>query len=132
MAILDWNQELSLGNTLMDETHVEFVHLLNELAEAPAGAVLDRLDEFIRHTEAHFAEEETYMGSIAYPGLATHKHIHTTLLAKLDEHAAGVAKRTEPGLPDTLFGFLKLWLSAHICGIDTKYAEHARTHKKAS
>jgi len=34
--------------------------------------------------------------------------------------------RAQHNLPDDLFVFFKMWLSAHIGGVDSKYARHAK------
>ena len=55
MSVMEWNETLVLDQGLMDETHREFIDVLNRLADAPDEKMLSVLDEFIRHTEAHFA-----------------------------------------------------------------------------
>ena len=68
------------------------------------------------------------MQSIGFPGLGSHKRIHASLLEQLNEHAN--AFEAGPGaLPDQFFTFLKVWLTAHIVGIDAKYGEHAHQRK---
>jgi hemerythrin-like metal-binding protein len=67
------------------------------------------------------------MVKVGYPDLAAHKAIHERLLDRLAElHESCRTTRT---LSDDLFVFLKMWLSGHICGVDTKYAAHALTRR---
>ena len=51
MPVMEWNDALVLDKGVMDETHREFIELLNRLAEAPDENMLAALDEFISHTE---------------------------------------------------------------------------------
>ena len=46
------------------------------------------------------------------------------LLQRLDQFEA--ALRAKGAAPEDLFPFLKMWLKAHICGIDTKYVAHSK------
>ena len=73
----------------------------------------------------HFADEERFMETVAYPDRDRHKQLHTRLLAQYQEHAQAI--RQAGGHPtDAFFQILKFWLTSHIKGIDTKYAAHAK------
>ena len=56
MAVMQWVDAFVLDNGRMDETHREYVDLLNTLDEAADEAFLAGLDAFIAHTEAHFGQ----------------------------------------------------------------------------
>ena len=127
---VEWNARYQIGVGPMDEAHKKLLGLMNQLHEQRAAGddkpelrrTLKALADF---TVRHFREEEAYMQSIAFPGLENHKRIHANLLEQLNAHANAFETGTG-SLPDQFFTFLKVWLTAHICGIDTKYAEHAR------
>ena len=71
-------------------------------------------------TVAHFADEEAYMASVAFPDLKSHKLIHQKLLTDFTAHKA----RFDAGhgeLEKGFFDFLSLWLRSHICHVDAKY-----------
>jgi hemerythrin len=125
----DWQPRFGLGVGEMDDAHKRLIHLMNQLHEQRAAgdgkAELRRtLKALADYTRQHFAEEEAFMASIAFPGLSQHQRIHHGLLTNLAEHVA----RFEAGsgaVDEELFSFLKLWLTGHIRGIDRSYAEHA-------
>ena len=71
MTLLQWTERLELGDPAMDDTHREFVDLLNRLAESDDAAFVARLDRLLEHTGAHFAQEERWM---ADSGLGTPCH----------------------------------------------------------
>jgi len=112
----------------MDKEHQQIILLMNKLytlykAGAPSveqGAALTALAEY---TVKHFQDEEAYMAKINFPGLTVHKGVHKNLLDRVGQFAAGFKATGKLG--DDLFVFLKMCLSAHICGIDMKYAAHS-------
>ena len=53
--------------------------------------------------------------------------IHQKLLETLKGHQQAIEQTGEA--PQALFDFLKLWLLAHICGIDKKYGDFTAASK---
>ena len=102
--------------------HMNTVHGLHQsrAGRAVIGAALDQL---VAYTRKHFADEEAYMASIGYPGLRIHAGIHRQLLERVGTFAAEFTRTG--ALSDEFFVFLKMWLKAHICGIDSKYAQRS-------
>lgn len=126
--------KLSLQIPDMDDEHKVLIGMMNDLhtlneSGRPVAEQLSALDRLVRYTAKHFADEEAYMERIGFPSLRIHKGVHKQLLDRLGEFLS--AARSSQKLPEDLFVFFKMWLSAHICGIDTKYAQHARTLKSA-
>ena len=125
----EWNPStLALDVPEMDREHQVIISQMNKLHEMhedgmPLAAISRALDEFVRYTAKHFADEEAYMDEIAFPGKRIHAGVHRQLLERL----AGfqLAVRETGKLPAEIFVFFKMWLTAHIRGIDTKYASHA-------
>jgi len=124
--------KLSLQIQEMDDEHKLLIALMNKLhvlhgKHAAAGEQVRVLDELVTYTAKHFADEEAYMERIGYPGLRVHKGVHKQLLERLAGFKS--TTRASQALPEDLFVFFKMWLSAHICGIDMKYARHALTER---
>lgn len=134
-SYFEWDPaRLSLHVPDMDDEHKVLIGLMNDLhrlneAQAPFAQQISALDKLARYTAKHFADEEAYMERIGFSGLRVHKGVHKQLLDKLAGLAAGA--RASSKIPEELFVFFKMWLSAHICGIDKKYAEYATTAKSA-
>lgn len=106
----------------MDETHREFVDLLNSVAAASEEELLASLDRFITHTEAHFGEEERWMREIAFPPLHCHQGEHANVLEVIRE----VRKRVADGqvqLGKTLSEALAEWFPQHASTMDAMLAE---------
>ena len=129
-TFFEWDDsKLGLAVPSMDAEHRHLVSLMNTLhglheAKAPRAAVGQALGALAAYTARHFADEEAYMARIGFAGLATHRLVHKTLLARVQEFATDFGRTGT--LTDAFFAFLKMWLKAHICGIDSKYAEASR------
>ena len=121
MPVMEWNESLVLDRGVMDETHEEFIELLNRLADAPDEKILVALDEFIVHTEEHFAQERRWMEQMTYPPLTCHVREHDGVL----ETAHEVRRRVAAG--ETRFGQVLAravaeWFSSHAASMDNVLA----------
>jgi len=117
MPVMEWNEALVLDQGLMDETHREFISLLNRLAEAPESEMLAVLDEFIAHTEAHFSQEQRWMEQMAFTATECHVNDHQGVL----QVALEVRKRAAAG--ETRFGpvlarAVAEWFATHATSMD--------------
>lgn len=116
----------------MDNQHRVLIQIMNRLASqdsagAPKADLSRLLAQLVTATVQHFADEELYMASKAYPKLEIHKKIHADLVAQLRGHVDAFNAGSSLRLNRELLDFLKLWLAAHIRGIDMQYAEHVRS-----
>src|SRR3954469_14918909 len=75
---MPWSDEHLLGYGPMDDTHKEFVSLLDAVLGCEDREFCERLEAFERHAVAHFAEEDAWMERTGFPPKACH----------IDEHAA--------------------------------------------
>jgi hemerythrin-like metal-binding protein len=101
----------------MDDTHREFVEQLNRVGAAADAAVLAALDDFIEHSEAHFAQEEQWMDAIEFPPRGCHRGEHEKVLETVRE----VRKRVAAGdvqLARTLAEALAEWFPRHATSMD--------------
>jgi len=127
----EWDAKYELGVPAMDDEHRHIIETMNQLHElhetnALGPRLLKVMQQLGQVTRSHFADEEAYMDRMGFPGLRKHRHMHAHLLERLAEFEAQL--RTSGVATDELFDFLKMWLKAHICGIDTQYAAY---HKVA-
>lgn len=135
MAFLEWTKELDVGAEKFNAQHRDLITCMNRLYEAadakkPKEALGTILNELGQLVVKHFKEEEEHMQEIGFNGIDTHKIIHQTLLTKFQEHVE--AFENGPGeLSQGFFDFLKMWLTSHIKGIDTKYGDPKNCKKVA-
>jgi hemerythrin len=115
--LLEWSDQLALGEATMDDTHREFVAMLNAVVAAPESELVKSLDVFIKHTEEHFAQEERWMQEFAFPPLHCHQGEHANVLEIMRE----VRKRVAGGevhLGRTLAEAIAEWFPQHAGSMD--------------
>lgn len=126
MTFYEWTPELDVKVADMNGEHqklidkMNFLYTVNEEGK-DKSVVLQALEDLAAYTVKHFANEEAYMESIGFDGLATHKIIHQQLLAQFSEHLENYKNGDSSQLGEEFFRFLAVWLTSHIKGIDTKY-----------
>ncbi len=129
---MKWTPDLSVGIEKIDGQHQEMFKMAEQLFSADNAAkgagffeeLLGFLDEY---TKKHFADEEAYMESIGYPGLAQQQHDHAEFLCKLvmlkeDFEQSGKCVDVILKTNRLVLG----WLKGHISCADKKIGEYAR------
>ena len=128
MALITWNETLSVKIKKFDDQHIKLVDMINDLYDAmKAGngseAVGKILGELVNYTVTHFADEEQLLSQHAYPDLAAHKLEHENLV----QQVLDLQQKFEAGhtiLTLNVMMFLKDWLMTHIKGDDKKYGDY--------
>lgn len=119
--LLDWSGDFVLGEATMDDTHREFVDLLNRVGAASDDELPGALDNFIVHTEAHFAQESCWMEATAFPLRHCHQAEHANVLEIVHE----VRKRVTDGqihLGAALARAIAEWFAQHAATMDAMLA----------
>lgn len=81
----DWTDRYLLGYTAMDDTHREFVTLVDTLLTAPDAGLAQALDAFAAHAVAHFEQEDGWMRGTDFPAADCHIDEHAKVLASVRE-----------------------------------------------
>jgi hemerythrin len=125
MALITWNNDLSVNIKEFDEEHKKLISMINDLHSAMGsgkgketiGPVLSRL---VDYTKTHFAAEEKLMLKHGYPGYVSHKALHDDLTKQVVD----LQKKLQEGkmlVTVQVMNFLRDWLSNHIQNTDKKY-----------
>lgn len=125
-ALMEWQEALALGVAAMDATHREFVDHLNAIAQAPDEAVLGLLDAFIAHTEAHFAQESSWMRATGFPAIHCHEAEHEGVLNVMRE-VRGYVEQGKVHVGHVLVAELPEWLRNHLATMDGALACFLKT-----
>lgn len=118
----------------MDSEHQKLIDLMNVLhtkveQKASKAELKKAITDLGDYTVKHFKHEEAFFDTLTdYKLKDAHKRIHQDLLQKFKTHADNFDKTGE--VTHEFFVFLKVWLTAHIAGIDMKYGEIS--NKKAA
>ena len=83
--VIEWDDEMVLGNAQLDEVHHEMTELLNRLAMASESELLSVLDECIAHTRAHFDLEEGWMARLSFPAAGCHISEHNQVFGVMKQ-----------------------------------------------
>jgi len=126
MALIHWNDSLSVNISEIDRQHQQLVGMINELYEAmtlgkgkeAVGSIINRL---LSYAETHFRTEENYFERFSYPQAAEHKQEHADFTEKVADFRSGfVSGRLR--LSIEVMNFLSDWLRKHIQGSDKNYS----------
>ena len=120
---LVWDPALRIGVPQIDTEHKELVDIANEvlMIKNPASEIdrvrsaLHRLREY---TQTHFTNEEAYMSSVQYDGLAEHQTKHAAIIQDMN-----ALLKESSGIEDLvarLSQFMKQWVLKHITEDDMK------------
>jgi hemerythrin len=113
-----WTDTYLLGYTPMDETHREFVQIVDAMLACPDAEFAAHMASFATHAERHFAEEKQWMESTEFPARECHIDEHTAVLASVRQVQEVVAKGdVEEGR--RLAGALKDWFPGHADYMDS-------------
>jgi len=121
VTVLQWTGEFRIDHGTMDEIHVEFVEQLNALGAAEEDMVLSALDDFVAHTERHFADEEAWMADCAFPRIHCHTQQHGAVLQVAREVRVRMAAG-ETTLAPLLATPGGAWFREHVATMDLMLA----------
>ena len=127
MALIQWQEGLSVGITSIDDQHKKLINMINSLndsikqgnGKSVTGQVLEDL---VVYTTEHFAYEEELFAKYGYAGTEEHVKKHHALLNTVGE----LKSKYDVGdveISDETMAFLKSWLTKHIMGTDQTYSE---------
>jgi len=122
-AVFEWNDSYKLGYTPMDETHQEFVQIVNAMLTCPDADILKHLDEFVVHGEAHFAQELAWMNATNFPAKGCHADEHDAVMKSVYEVRELLAAGVNPDEGRRLATELLRWFPGHADYLDSALAQ---------
>ena len=118
----EWTDAYLLGYQPMDNTHREFVEVVNAMINADDTAFAACLDAFAVHAERHFEEERVWMDKTDCPAKDCHNDEHAAVMKSVREVMAVVAKGdVEEGR--RLAAELQRWFPGHADYLDASLAQ---------
>ena len=125
--MIEWNDSLSVGVTVIDDDHKTLIDLLNrylQALETKKTLVVEEVFRELEHyTHYHFAREEELMAQCGYEQLDDHKHRHEVLCDSLRDYYNDVLWGADAEQEAEIIAFLNSWLTEHIMGEDFQYRE---------
>ena len=120
-ATLTWGDHLLMGYAPMDDIHQEFVDLISQLEtadDAQLPALLQAMDVHLQH---HFAEEDQWMNSTAFPPRDCHIDEHAAVLKSVAEVREKLAQG-DVAVCRSLIAALADWFPGHATHLDSALA----------
>jgi hemerythrin-like metal-binding protein len=115
---MQWDDSLLIGYRLMDDTHREFVEVVNCLTEAADSELFDQLEQFRLHAEAHFGMEDQWMRETGFPPRDCHIEEHAAVLKSLHEVQELVARGNVAIARDFAAELIR-WFPGHAIHLDS-------------
>ncbi|HCN71969.1 MAG TPA: hemerythrin [Pusillimonas sp.] len=122
-ASLTWTDKFLVGYEPFHDTHREFVEIVDALLKVPEGEMLAHLYKLIQHSEAHFAQEEHYMETTAFPARECHANEHAGVLNSMREVAQYVENGGDASEIRRLSVALADWFPGHTDYLDASLAQ---------
>lgn len=122
-SVFQWKDAFLLGHQQMDETHQEFVELVNKLLVVPDEEFLPALKEFRTHAESHFSQEDEWMKSTAFPPRDCHIKEHAAVLSSVVEVVELLEEGGKVSTGRSLARELMNWFPGHADYLDSALAQ---------
>ena len=122
---ITWKPFYTVNDPAMDAQHRQIIEILNtlyaSLDTADAAVVTRRaMDQLVRYTHTHFADEERVLREIAYPDLTEHKALHD----QMRRRTMALSQNLNLVTARDMLVLLKDWWLGHIQDEDKKYAPY--------
>ena len=127
MTIVQWSDELKIGEKKIDHEHWGLFILINDLSEkrehgATESSIDSTLKALVTYVDIHFEHEERLMEEAGYPEIENHKKIHAALGRRVDGFRVNFEGSPVAFDYDALMEFLSTWLKQHILQVDMEFA----------
>lgn len=123
MLTLQWTESLMLDLPQMDDTHREFVALLDRVVNASDETLLPLWHDLVSHTDTHFSREDQWMKNTGFSSSNCHSTQHQVVLQVMREGE----KRADLGLVRQMADELGIWFPQHAQAMDAALALHLRS-----
>lgn len=120
-ATLTWGDHLLMGYAPMDDIHQEFVDLISQLETASDTQLPALLQAMEVHLQHHFAEEDQWMNSTAFPPRDCHIDEHAAVLKSVAEVREKLAQG-DVAVCRSLIAALADWFPGHATHLDSALA----------
>jgi hemerythrin-like metal-binding protein len=126
MSTIAWNPDYETRHEQMDDTHREFVELLQQV-EAALGdddaTLLARFDALGAHTVDHFAREDAWMAANGFAAENCHSLQHKQVLEVVAEVRRLYVDQGKRDYVEQLLPALMQWFSQHAQAADYGLAQ---------
>ncbi|ACS78128.1 bacteriohemerythrin [Maridesulfovibrio salexigens] len=122
MPILEWNDDYSVGVSIIDTEHKQLVGMINKAYDSVKNMEEEKVlkilvKDMCDYAVSHFSTEERFMEKYGYPAHEEHEKMHHDFTVKA-EALDLLIKSGNPVEPVKVFKYLADWLRNHILKTD--------------
>jgi hemerythrin-like metal-binding protein len=128
MRLLDLTQSNTVGHTMIDQDHEEFINLANRLHSASNSDFATLFTQLYLHTQQHFEREALLMNQYGFPALTEHTGEHQLLLGEFKHFKSRIDKGLIAFGRAFIEERLPLWFELHVSTMDKALVAHIRQH----
>lgn len=126
--LLTWSEDLAMHVEFMDDTHREFIDLVNTINNCvDRSQLIDRYQQLIKHTQHHFQREEQVMLKTKYPAIGEHQSDHRRVLNELTGFQRSLHRGRTQLVKSFLNDRLPEWFKLHLATMDAALAAHIKS-----
>ena len=103
----------------MDDTHREFVETVDGLLTCADADLVARFEDFIRHAEEHFGEEDEWMRKTDFPPKDCHIDEHAAVLRSVRQVLDLIRREGDVAEGRRLAAALADWFPGHAFHLDS-------------
>jgi hemerythrin len=132
MALIKWNDNLSVNVSEIDNQHQQLIKLINNLDDAmkqgKGKLILGKIvTGLVEYTAFHFSTEEKYFAQFGYEDAENHVREHRGFVEKASDFKMKLDAGSI-GLSTDIMNFISDWVKKHIQGSDKKYSAFFNEH----
>lgn len=120
---MHWSEDYTLNNAAMDDTHREFVDLLNAVLQTADAQLLVQWEALVDHTQEHFDREDRWMLATGFTADNCHASQHKIILQIMREGTRR-GREGELHVPRQMARELAVWFPQHAQAMDGALALH--------
>ncbi|MCW8850185.1 MAG: bacteriohemerythrin [Melioribacteraceae bacterium] len=130
MQKIEWTEKLNLDIEDIDQQHMKFLEIVNDLlaaiSEKRSKQVLSKIiDELISYAFYHFSKEERYFNKANYPDASQHEKEHEAFIDKVTKFQKDF-NENKITLSIDMINFMSNWWINHIKISDRKYLPYVQ------
>lgn len=115
---LQWRQQLSVGNDLIDADHKYLIELINlitaSLKSKDSAALGFGIEKLSGYAQSHFSREEVLATAAGYPNVAKLNLSHKALIESLVSIRQEIGEQWTDVVGDRTAVFLRGWIVNHV------------------
>lgn len=115
---LEWREQLSVGNDLLDSDHKHLIEIINlakhGLTTRNRTELTAALDSLSKYSKMHFSREELIANAVGYGEVSHLQESHAGLLENLEQLKAEIGEVWTEAAAVNFSSFLRNWLLNHV------------------